>query len=214
MRPAPTRTAPGRENDDWLRDLDAGPDGAGRSRDAERDLHGLLLRTARAEARRRSASVRFRGPELEDLATQAADDAMLLVLDRLGSFRGESRFTTWAMKFVLFEITKKLGRHFWAQPRAELDENQWAALPDRAGVAPEASSETAELLTAVRTAADRELTAMQRDCFVAVVLGGTPLEAHAERIGAPRGSVYKAVYDARRRLRSALVHEGYLQEAP
>jgi RNA polymerase sigma-70 factor (ECF subfamily) len=79
-------------------------------------LHERLLRIARSELHRRSGHHRITGPELDDLAHQSADDALLAILAKLGQFRGESRFTTWAYGFVILEVSTKLGRHFWRPP--------------------------------------------------------------------------------------------------
>src|SRR4051812_42038144 len=76
-------------------------------------LHVLLLRAARAELSRRAPRVGIGGPEVDDLAHQAADDAVVSILRRLPEFRGDSRFTTWAYKFAILEVSTKLGRHFW-----------------------------------------------------------------------------------------------------
>ena len=56
---------------------------------------------------------RIGGPELDDLAHQACADAMLAITAKLDQFRHESRFTTWAYRFVILEVSNKLGRHFW-----------------------------------------------------------------------------------------------------
>ena len=87
------------ESREWLRTLRA----EGRERDdAVARLHALLLRGARFEcARRRATLPHLRGGDLDDLAQQAADDALVSILARLDVFRGESRFTTWAYKFAL-----------------------------------------------------------------------------------------------------------------
>jgi hypothetical protein len=76
------------ESSVWLRRLGAG---GGERQAAERELHARLVRIALAEVRRRSASTPVTGPELDDVAHQAADDAMLAVPAKLGDFRGESR---------------------------------------------------------------------------------------------------------------------------
>jgi hypothetical protein len=77
----------------------------------------MLLRAARSELRRRRHPVRVDGRELEDTAHQAADDALAAIISKLDGFRGESRFTTCAYKFVIFEVSAKLGRHIGASPR-------------------------------------------------------------------------------------------------
>jgi len=74
-------------------------------------LHELLLRAARFEvSRRRAALAHVRGEELDDLALQAADDALVAVLGKLDDYRGASRFTTWAYKFALLEAGVRLRR--------------------------------------------------------------------------------------------------------
>ena len=63
--------------------------------------------------------------------SQAADDAMLAILAKLGDFRGESRFITWAYRFVMLEVSSKLGRHYWRNPPVALDAGQWERPEDR-----------------------------------------------------------------------------------
>jgi hypothetical protein len=77
-------------------------------------LHDLLRRVAGFElSRRRRYLLWITGPEFADLAQQAADDALVNVLARLDDFRGLSRFTTWAYKFVVFEVSAKVAQHAW-----------------------------------------------------------------------------------------------------
>ena len=176
-------------------------------------LHGLLVRVAVRELRRREAGAWISGRELDDLAHQAADDAMLAILGKLGTFRGESRFTTWAYRFVVLEVSSKLGRHYWRQHPAEhLEAEDWDRLPDRLGAGPGEDAEHAELVKAVRQAVEEALTEHQRRLFVAVVLNEVPLDALVARLGTKRNAVYKAVFDARRKIRGFLVANGYLEE--
>src|SRR5690242_20198623 len=115
------------ESASWVHRL-TGPGGEREA--AVRQLHDLLLRAARREVRRRSVETSVRGRELDDLARQAADDATCAVLAKVDQFRGESRFTTWAYRFVVLEVSHKVGRHFWRQPRTELSSEDWDKLPD------------------------------------------------------------------------------------
>ncbi|WP_241778856.1 hypothetical protein [Streptomyces sp. AcH 505] len=80
--------------------------------DACTRLHEVLLRIAHSELARRCGSHNITGPELDDLAQQAASDALLAIVRKVGRFRGESKFTTWAFTFVVFEVSAKVGRHF------------------------------------------------------------------------------------------------------
>ena len=198
--------APGdQESAHWLRDLQ----GPGREAAYER-LHRLLLRVARGELRRRGPRAGIDGPELDDLAHQAAADALVAVRRKLGEFRGESRFTTWAYKFVVFEVSTKLGRHFWRGPQVRLDAEDWCRVPDRFGLDPAGESESRELAAALRDAVDAVLSERQRRAFVAIVLNDVPADALAERLGTSRNAIYKTLYDARRKLRAQLVATGHL----
>jgi len=173
-------------------------------------LHELLVRVARAEVARRGPRVRITGPELDDLACQAAADALMAITGKLGQFRGESRFTTWACKFAIFEVSAKLGRHFWRHPSVPFDAEDWDRLPDRFGFEPEREAEWGDLLAALRRAVDTELTPRQREIFVALVLNGVPLDALVAKLASNRNAIYKMLFDARRKLRAALVANGYL----
>jgi RNA polymerase sigma-70 factor (ECF subfamily) len=197
------------ESAGWLRRL--GADG-GERHAAERELHARLVRIALVEVRRRSASTPVTGPELDDVAHQAAGDAMIAILAKLGDFRGESRFTTWAYRFVILEVSGKLGRHYWRNPPVALAAGQWERLPDRFGIDPARHAESAGILAEVRRVVDDELTAHQRRVFVAIVVDGTPLDALAAELGLRRNAIYKVIFDARRKIRRSLVAHGYLEE--
>jgi RNA polymerase sigma-70 factor (ECF subfamily) len=177
-------------------------------------LHLVLLRAARAELARRAPPTGIGGPELDDLAHQAADDALVAILRRLPEFRGESRFTTWAYRFALLEVSSKLGRHFWNTRGAvavEVDER--AQPPAQVGLSPESALEAADLGRAVRRAVETGLTARQRAIFVALAVDGLPLDTVAKQLAMDRNTIYKVMFDARRRLRATLRTLGYL-DAP
>jgi RNA polymerase sigma-70 factor, ECF subfamily len=173
-------------------------------------LHELLLRVARAEVRRRSGQLSVGGPELDDVAHQAAADAVVGVVAKVAQFRGESRFTTWACKFAIFEVSSKIGRHFWQRPPVPMDAEDWDRLPDRFGLDPGRVAEWHDVVAALRRAVDDELTERQRRIFVAIVLNGTPLDALVIELGSSRNAIYKTLFDARRKLRASLVTNGYL----
>ena len=173
-------------------------------------LHALLLRIARAEVARRGPRLRLTGPELDDLAYQAAADALIAITSKLGQFRGESRFTTWAYKFVIFEVSTKIGRHFWRHPTVPIAAAVWERLPDRLGFDPAREAEGRDLVVALRRAVDEELTTRQRRVFVALVLNGVPLDALVIELASNRNAIYKTLFDARRKLRAALAANGYI----
>lgn len=170
------------------------------------------MRTARREAARRGPRLRITGRELNDLAYQAAADALVAITGKLGQFRGESRFTTWACKFVIFEVSAKIGRHFWRHPGVPLDAEGWDRLPGRFGADPAHQAEWGDLFAALRRAVDTELTPRQREVFVAIVLNEVPLDTLVMHLGSSRNAIYQVLFDARRKLRAALVTDGYLDD--
>jgi RNA polymerase sigma factor (sigma-70 family) len=174
-------------------------------------LHSTLLRVSLAEVRRRASRDRLQGPELDDIAHQAASDALMSITRRIGDFRGESRFTTWAFKFAVLEVSNKLGRHFRRTSGVALDNEEWERLPDRFGLDPAAQAQAGELLAELRFAVRTVLTAHQRRIFGALVLNGVPLDALVAELGTNRNAVYKTMFDARRKLRAHLVATGHLE---
>jgi RNA polymerase sigma-70 factor, ECF subfamily len=180
---------------------------------AQSDLHALLLRGANFElSRRRAWLTHIAYGELDDLAMQAADDAMVAILAKLDTFRGRSRFTTWAYKFVLLEAGVKARRRAWQGREVELTDDAWRAAADTGLSAHQVLEET-ETLRAVSDALQTSLTEHQRVVFVALALNGVPIDVLAERLHTTRGALYKALHDARRKLRAALPDAGLPHEA-
>jgi RNA polymerase sigma-70 factor, ECF subfamily len=184
-----------------------------RSEGAEHDeavarLHALLLRAARYEvARRRPTLPHLRGNDLDDIAMQAADDALMSVLARLDDFRGLSRFTTWAYKFALLEAAVKLRKRAWQGRELPLEPESWS-LFSSAGLEPDIEAEQSELLTTLQDAINQVLTPHQRRVLVALALNGVPIDVLAERLNTTRGALYKTLHDARRKLRKHLAERG------
>ena len=193
-------------NEEWLAALQSS--GAARTAAVE-ELHGLLLRAARHEVARRSAAfAHVRGETLDDLANQAADDALVAVLGKLDDFRGASRFTTWAYKFALLEAGVRVRRRAWQDREVVLDPAGWTRLrADAAG--PEADAEQGELLAAIADCVADRLTAHQRQVLVALAIDGVPIDVLAERLDTNRNALYKTLHDARRKLRAELSARGF-----
>jgi len=200
---------PGRAEADsqaWLAALR----GAGPGRDeAVARLHELLLRATRFElSRRRAALSHVRGEELEDLALQAADDALVAVLAKLDDYRGASRFTTWAYKFGLLEAGVRLRRRAWQEREVVLEPEAWPLMAD-SGETPHGKAEASELMAAVSGSIDGCLTGHQREVVVGLTLNGVPLDVLADRLGTTRGALYKTLHDSRRKLRADLAKRGF-----
>lgn len=189
----------------WLRTLS----GTGAERDeAMQRLHALLLRAARFEVARRRTANGEGSTDLGDLAVQAADDALVAILAKLDTFRGDSRFTTWAYKFALLEAAVKVRRRAWQGREVPLESEGWARLPD-GRISPGGQVESSELMDAVRDAIARVLTPHQREVLVAITLNDVPIDVLAERRRTTRGALYKTLHDARRKLRVQLAQDGF-----
>jgi RNA polymerase sigma-70 factor, ECF subfamily len=188
----------------WLSDLRSD----GQARDAAiARLHALLLRAARFEARRRRAALpHIRPSELDEIATEAADDALLSVLARLDDFRGLSRFTTWAYKFALLETAVKLRKRAWQGREIPLDDDAWSGF-STGGLGPAGAAEQSELIAAVQDGI-ASLTPHQRRVLVALAINGVAVDVLADRLGTTRGALYKTLHDARGNLRAYLTERG------
>jgi RNA polymerase sigma-70 factor (ECF subfamily) len=195
------------ESREWLRALsDTGP-----RRDAAVErLHALLKRVARFEVarRQRAAGISGGSDDLADLAMQSADDALVAVLSKLRTYRGDSRFTTWAYKFALLEAAVQLRRRPWHDREVPLEADAWERLLDDRAASPDGQAEASELMFAVRDAIAEVLSPHQRAVLVAITLNDVPIDVLAERRGTTRGALYKTLHDARRKLRARLAQDG------
>src|SRR3954468_19331173 len=175
------------ESREWLQSLRSS--GASRD-DAIRRLHALLLRAPRFEvARRRPTLPYLRGNDFDDIANQAADDALISVLPRLDASRGASRFTTWAYKSALLEAAVKVRRRAWEGRELPLEPETWSQFESPAPT-PAARAERAQLLAAIQEGIETALTPRQRQVLVALALNGVPIDVLAERLGSNRNALY------------------------
>jgi RNA polymerase sigma-70 factor, ECF subfamily len=203
--PSPPQRLLDPESREWLDSLR----GQGATHDeAIARLHALLLRAARFEAvRRRPTLPHLRGGELDDIAMEAADDALMSVLARLDDFRGASRFTTWAYKFALLEAAVKLRKRAWQGREVPLEPEAWSLVSSE-GQSPDEETEQSEFIHTVQRAIEEVLTQHQRRVLVALAVNGVPIDVLAERLSTTRGALYKTLHDARRKLRKHLTDSG------
>ena len=192
---------------DWVGEL--GSSGAVRE-SALRDLHRLLVSAARHQVWRMRPQLPHLGPgPLEDVAQCAADDALTILLTKLQTFEGRSRFTTWAYKFAILQTANEVRRQAWSSREVELrDEDGGTTLRG-----PEAVAEAADLADAVRRAMRVALTSYQRRIALALLVDEVPIDVLAERLGTTRGALYKTLHVARSRLRTHLMASGLLPPA-
>ena len=186
----------------WVRGLGL-PSGQ-RDMDVAR-LHAFLLRAVRFELGRRRAALRdVSAAELDDMAVQAADDALLAVMRKLPTFRGDSRFTTWAAKFAILEASVKARRRAWQHREVTLEPEAWTRLaPAMAASDPDEAERLRGIAVAIREA----LSPHQREILVAIALNDVPIDVLADRLQTTRGAIYKTLHDARRNLRAHLARE-------
>lgn len=194
----------------WLTDLRA----EGREKDeAVARLHQLLLRAARFECARRAPSLpHLRGADLDDLANQAADDALVSVLARLDDFRGASRFTTWVYKFALLETAVKLRKRSWQGREVPVDQEAWSGFAS-AAIGPDVQAHQNDLLRTLEHAIREILTPHQRQVLIALTLDDVPIDVLADRLRTTRGALYKTLHDARRKLRRHIEAQGISADA-
>jgi RNA polymerase sigma-70 factor (ECF subfamily) len=206
-----------RTNQEWLSALR----GPGRD-EALADLRALLVRGLRYALANQSNVTEA---DLEDFA----QEALLKILDGLDSFRGESRFTTWAQKIAVRVALTELRRHRWrdvsldeitgspdADPSTALRRSSGQGsghrfIPDTLAdpsAGPEQQAIQRTLLNSLRQTIATELTDRQRQALVAVHIHGMPLEEVARRMGTNRNALYKLLHDARQRLKKRMMAEG------
>jgi RNA polymerase sigma-70 factor (ECF subfamily) len=197
-----------RDPDDWVMALSmGGPE----HEVALRRLHALLLRAARHQVWRMRTLLHGAGPEhIEELAHQAADEAMVVLLAKLPTFQGRSRFTTWAYKFAILQAGTEVRSQAWRSRQVVLDDGHVTV---DLGPSVEEYAEGADLARAVKASIDEALTPHQRRIMLALLVDEVPIDVLAERLGTNRNALYKTLHDARVRVRAHLAASGHLQSA-
>jgi RNA polymerase sigma-70 factor, ECF subfamily len=172
------------------------------------DLHERLRGEATFHIRHRVRNLSgFPRSDIEDLATQAADDALVVLLRKLEQYRGDSQFWTWARKFAALEAPVSIRRRS-GHDRVGISED-----PDRVLLVadPTCSAqervETGERLQIVVDLILDRLTARQRTVLIAIAIDGVPAATLADDLHATPGALYKSLYDARAALRVHLARE-------
>jgi len=195
------------ENAEWVRGL------APTSVDYEHTvtkLHGILLKMAYAGARRKGARIQLAGPELDDIAHQAAADATLTICRKVVDFRGDCRFTTWAYKFVSYDVSSKVNRHYWQRAHVSIDDNDWTSWSADDTNTPERLAENTDLVGAIQRIIREDLTDRQKRTFEAITFLGLPISQVALEMNSNPNAIYKTMFDARKKLRDGLTAAGYL----
>jgi RNA polymerase sigma-70 factor (ECF subfamily) len=168
-------------------------------------------------SRERSDLTRYSADELQQMAQDFAQDAVLRVLKNLESFRGDSQFTTWAMKIAARVAVSELRRARYkdfslddlsadGEVLLRLSDSDSGTTPSP--LAPERATEREELLRIIQHAFETVLTERQRIALEAVTLQGIPMDMVAEQLGSNRNALYKLLHDARKKMKAYLEEQG------
>ena len=201
-----------RSNAEWLSALRSS--GAEQA-DAITELRAYVLRAALYSLRRSRGNLgRLAPTEVNQLAEDCAQDALLAILQRLDDFRGDSRFTTWAYSFAVNTALVAARREGWKS--VPLDKvidsprlDEWTTEADRPPADPQRLALQTETLAVIREAIDHHLSARQRQLVKAVFFEGVPLDEIVRHWGSNRNAVYKLLHDARRKLKTHLEERGF-----
>jgi RNA polymerase sigma-70 factor (ECF subfamily) len=192
-----------RTNEQWLADLRGpSPD------EALADLYELLVRGLRA-------GLGSYGGGVDANAEDFAQEALIRITDNLGSFRGESRFTTWAQKIAMNVALTELKRRRWRDVSLQdLFARHQAANSEPADtqLSPEQLTLQNTVLQELRRMVDEELTDRQQEAVVAVILEGMPIAEVARRMGTNQNALYKLLHDARKKLKRQMEAAGLSAE--
>ena len=156
-------------------------------------------------------------PSYADLIEESVQDALLKILDNLSSFRGQSRFTTWAHKITIHVALTELRRKRWQDTSLDaLLETEDGVLTPRfmadPATGPERTALQADLIERVQQIIAQDLTEKQKTAMVATRIHGMPMSQVAESMGIKQNALYKLLHDARLRLKKHLAEEGLSSE--
>ncbi len=202
-----------RTNEQWLADLrDEGEAQAAAITDLKHRLdRGIYYYLARE----RSDLANLSDTELHHMSEDMAQDAVLRVLENLDGFRGDSQFTTWAIRIAVRVAISELRRARYRDFSLDDITADGDFLPLSANpvagekpLGPERAAERADVLEKIREALDGVLTERQLQALYAVAVRGISMDAVAYQMGTNRNALYKLLHDARRKLRQHFEAQG------
>jgi RNA polymerase sigma-70 factor (ECF subfamily) len=203
---------PERTNAAWVEALSAA---AGPDPDVLADLRGQLERAAHFAIRRRLTGAHgVMSDEIDSLAEDCAQEALLLALQNLGTFRGEARFVTWASVIAVGVAMSSLRRRLWRDLSLDHMPDGWmepasSAMASSGWEHPQLAAQRTEIWSVIKGVVARDLTDRQREVLNLVVINGVDADEVAERLGVSAGALYKLTHDARRKLKAGLLTRGF-----
>jgi RNA polymerase sigma-70 factor, ECF subfamily len=200
-----------RTNEEWLDDLRSGGPA---EEQAINDLRGYLLRAVLYFFSQNPGDLgRLAREEIEQVAQDLAQEALLTVLKHLDDFRGESKFTTWAYRFAINMSLVEARRRRWKNvslesllANADLPDFQFE---DEAAEDPDLAVRQHEIWDIIRYAIENDLTPRQREVLTAVAFDDVPMDVMTERFHTNRNAIYKMLFDARTKLKKTLEERGF-----
>jgi RNA polymerase sigma-70 factor (ECF subfamily) len=201
-----------RSTEDWLKELNSSGD---LQIEAITDLREILLRGSLFALNRNLNDVsNFVQNDIQQLAEDCAQNALMAVLEHLHEFRGESKFTTWAYKFSI-NIALTAARREWRKG-VSLDQYQdnsesveWFSPDHHELVNPDNSLLQQEVFESIRDTIRDELTDKQRQVLKWMVFEEVPMDIVVEHMHTNRNTVYKLLHDARIKIRRKLLMQGF-----
>jgi len=200
-----------RTNEAWLEALKA--DGEV-TEQALQELRDFMLRGIMGYLRARSDMAKLALKDLEQLAQDTVQEALLKIQEKLDTFQGKSKLTTWATKIAINHLISDLRRQRWRdmslnevlEGGASLDEVIPAGLTD--GNNPALTTERNLVWRAVIGVLENELTPRQRQAIIATQLNGVPMQEAARMLDTNTNNLYKLIHDARLKIKRKLLDQG------
>jgi RNA polymerase sigma-70 factor (ECF subfamily) len=201
-----------RSNAEWLADLRPGE----KQSEALADLREYLLRAVFLYLDRHREDLRqLDRRELEQMAEDFAQEALLQIQNKLDTFRGRSKFTTWAYPFVINIAAGELRLHRWHTLSMETLVTEEANVPlftflgDQGAPDPETAAIRNQILELIRQTIEQDLTERQRFALVNVHFRGVPIAKVAQQLNSTPNNVYKLIHDARKKIKRHLQRHYY-----
>lgn len=189
-------------NEEWISAIKPPPDEA-----AIQQLRIYLVKGLKASLHK------YVDRELDDFVEDIAQDSLLKILDKYDTFRGDSKFTTWAMKIAVREGYSELRKKRYEDISLEQyssynpDEKEAVEIEhDQAG--PDQVTHESMILKKVQAMMEEELTDKQKKVIKLLMIDQIPMTVVSEMMDSNRNAIYKLVHDARMKLKNRLEVEG------
>ena len=200
-----------RTNAEWLADLRS----AQRQAEALADLRQYLVRAVALYIERQHEDLTFLDASAsQHLAEDLAQEALLQIQAHLDTFRGESKFTTWAYRFVINMAATELRLSRWRNVSLEsvIGENEeplFAFLSDPGARDPETATARSQIITLIREMINEELTDRQRFALIGVYFNEMPMAEVARQLDTTPNNIYRLLHEARKKLKNGLLKRYY-----